>query len=115
MEQNDETEFFPENSVSFSHNSVACAVRTLQFVLFKQALSDSFPRWIAFFGVFSEPLNHRLHGLKDFTDYTRRGGFLAVSMMTAGAKTARIELYGNSIALVGHSLDLSAQLIDPFA
>ena len=31
--------FFPENSVSFSHNSVACAVRTLQFVLFKQALS----------------------------------------------------------------------------
>ena len=36
--QNDETEFFPENSVSFSHNSVACAVRTLQFVLFKQAL-----------------------------------------------------------------------------
>ena len=39
MEQNDETEFFPENSVSFSHNSVACAVRTLQFVLFKQALS----------------------------------------------------------------------------
>ena len=39
MEQNDEAEFFPENSVSFSHNSVACAVRTLQFVLFKQALS----------------------------------------------------------------------------
>ncbi len=38
-EQNDETEFFPENSVSFSHISVACAVRTLQFVLFKQALN----------------------------------------------------------------------------
>ena len=41
MEQNDETEFFPENSVSFSHNSVACAVRTLQFVLFKQALREN--------------------------------------------------------------------------
>ncbi len=36
--QNDETEFFPEYSVSFSHNSVACAVRTILFVLFKQAL-----------------------------------------------------------------------------
>ena len=35
MEQNDETEFFPENSVSFSHDSVACAgthltIRTFQ-------------------------------------------------------------------------------------
>ena len=36
-----ETEFFLQNSVSFSHNSVACAVRTLQFVLFKQALSST--------------------------------------------------------------------------
>ncbi len=36
-----ETEFFLQNSVSFSHNSVACAVRTLQFVLFNQALRKS--------------------------------------------------------------------------
>ena len=33
-----ETEFFLQNSVSFSHNSVACAVGALQFVIFKQAL-----------------------------------------------------------------------------
>lgn len=63
------------------------------------------------FWAFVNCLNRGLHRLKDFTDYTRRGGFLAVSMMTAGAKTARIELYGNSIALVGHSLDLFAKLI----
>ena len=33
-----ETEFFLQNSVSFSHNSVECAVRSLQIALFKQVL-----------------------------------------------------------------------------
>ena len=34
-----ETEFFPQNLVSFYHNSAGCALRTLQIVLFKQALN----------------------------------------------------------------------------
>ena len=33
-----ETEFFPQNLVSFYHNSAGCAVRALQIVLFKQVL-----------------------------------------------------------------------------
>ncbi len=33
-----ETEFFPQNLVSFYHNSAGCAVRALQIVLFKQIL-----------------------------------------------------------------------------
>ena len=33
-----ETEFFPQNLVSFCHNSAGCAVRALQIVLFKQVL-----------------------------------------------------------------------------
>ena len=37
--QNDETEFFPQNLVSFYHNSAGCAVRALQIVLFKQVLT----------------------------------------------------------------------------
>ena len=36
-----ETEFFPQNLVSFYHNSAGCAVRALQIVLFKQVLSVS--------------------------------------------------------------------------
>ena len=35
-----ETEFFPQNLVSFYHNSAGCAVRALQIVLFKQALNQ---------------------------------------------------------------------------
>ncbi len=33
-----ETEFFPQNLVSFNHNSVGCAVRAVQTGLFKQDL-----------------------------------------------------------------------------
>ena len=34
-----ETEFFPQNLVSFYHNSAGCAVHALQIVLFKQVLN----------------------------------------------------------------------------
>ena len=34
-----ETEFILQNSVSFSHNSVECAVHSLQIALFKQVLN----------------------------------------------------------------------------
>ena len=34
-----ETEFFPQNLVSFCHNSKGCAVRALQIVLFEQVLN----------------------------------------------------------------------------
>ncbi len=34
-----ETEFFPQNLVSFYHNSAGRAVRALQIVLFKQVLT----------------------------------------------------------------------------
>ena len=45
-----ETEFFPQNLVSFYHNSAGCAVRALQIVLFKQVLRWSqFPEFLYYF------------------------------------------------------------------
>ena len=35
-----ETEFFPQNLVSFYYNSAGCALLTLQIVLFNQALNS---------------------------------------------------------------------------
>ena len=49
-----ETEFFPQNLISFYHNSAGCPVRALKIVLFKQVLkrkrilSRSRFLWIAF-------------------------------------------------------------------